>query len=160
MKVMLVVEPIPRGDDDVALDSLGSRGSRMGELALRDAVGPIREVGKGSGAYLFDELVEHLFTGLPRLDAAEPRFFGSGKLAERVRYLPRERARGKLAQLMAPEPTVVLHRIEPFGLRYVGRNCSLAVELARVRYLHHGIPINRRIVFRRRRFVRRHHRLE
>ena len=85
---------------------------------------------------------------------------GSGELTERVRYLARERARGKLAQLMAADATVVLHRVEPFVLGYLGRNCALAAELARVRNLHHGIPIDRRIVLRRGGLVRRHHRLQ
>ena len=139
---------------------LRPRRLRMGQLALGDAVRPVREVSEGRAAEVLDELVEHLFAGLPGLDAAEPRFFGSIELAQRIRYVLRERARGKLAQLMAADAAVVLHRVEPVALGYLGGNCALAAELARLRNLHHRIPIDRRIVLRRGRLVRRHHRLQ
>ena len=157
---MLVIGPIPGGDDDVALDPLRSRRLRMGQFTLRNAVGPVREVGEGGGGEILDELVEHLFAGLPGLDAPEPHLLRSVELAERVGHLPRECPRGKLAQLMAANATVVLHRVEPLALGYLGRNCALAAELARVRNLDHGIPIDRRIIFGRGGLVRRHHRLQ
>src|SRR5262245_29188814 len=154
---MLVIGPIPRSDNDVALDPLRPRWLRMGQLALRDAVCPIREVSEGGGAQILDKLVEHLLAGLPRLDAPKPHFLGSIQLAQRVRYLARECARGKLTQLMAANTTVVLHRVEPIALGYLGWNCPLAAELARLRNLHHGIPIDSRIVFRRGSLAGRHH---
>src|SRR5262245_38169252 len=157
---MLVIGPIPRSDNDVALDPLRPRWLRMGQLPLRDAVCPIREVSEGGGAQILDELVEHLLAGLPRLDTPKPHFLGSIQLAQRVGYLARECARGKLTQLMAANTTVVLHRVEPIALGYLRWNGPLAAELARLWNLHHRIPINRRIVLRRRRFVRRHHRLQ
>ena len=55
VQVMLVVEPIPGRDDDVALDALRPRRLRMGQLALGDAVRPVREVAERRGAELFDE---------------------------------------------------------------------------------------------------------
>src|SRR3990167_3988229 len=152
---MLVVEPIPGGDDDVALDPLRSRGLRMGQLALGDPVRPVREVAEGGATELFGERVGHGFAGLPRLDAAEPRFLGSGEPTERVRYLARESARGKLAHLMAADAAVVLHRVEPIALGYLGRNRALAAELARLRNLEHRVPVDGRIVFRRCGFARR-----
>src|SRR5215475_7169406 len=157
---MFVVEPIPGSDNDVALNPLRSSGFRMRQLALSDAVRPVPEVSEGCGAEVLDELIEHLFARLPRLDAPEPHFLGSIKLAQRVRYLARECPRGKLAQLMAANATVVLHRIEPIALGYLGWNCPLAAELARLRNLHHGKPIDTRIVFRRGSLVRRNNRLQ
>jgi hypothetical protein len=71
---MLVIEPIPGGDHDIALDALGPWRLRMGQLALSDVVRPIREVADGRAAEVLDERREHLFAGLTRLDAAEPRF--------------------------------------------------------------------------------------
>ena len=87
-------------------------------------------------------------------------FLGIGELAQRMRHLAGERARGKLAHLVAADATVVLHRVEPLALGYFGRDSALAAKFARLRNLEHGIPINRRIVFRRGGLVRRHHRLE
>ena len=106
---MFLVEPIPGGDNDVALDSLRARRLRMGQLALSDAVRPVCEVPNGRATELLDELGEHLFAGLARLNAAEPHFLRSSELAKRVRYIARERAGRSLAQLMAADATVVLH---------------------------------------------------
>src|SRR5262245_55460297 len=97
VKIMFVVKPIPGSDNDVALNPLRSSGLRMGKLALSDAVRPVREVTDGCSAEVLDELVEHLFARLSGLDAPEPHFLGSIKLAQRVRYLARECTRGKLS---------------------------------------------------------------
>ena len=51
-------------------------------------------------------------------------------------------------------------RVQPLVLGYISWNGALAAELARLRNLHHRIPIDRRIVFRRGSLVRRHHRLK
>src|SRR3989338_1058921 len=142
---MLVVEPIPGGDDDVALDPLRSFGPRMGQLALGDAVGPVREVAERRGAEILDQRVEHSFAGLPGLDAADPRLLGSGELAHRERNAFRERARGKLAHLMAAHAGPVLYLGEITPERNFGGNLAFAAELVLVRNLEHGIPINRRI---------------
>ena len=52
---MLVVEPIPGGDDDVALDALRSWRLRMGQLAFGDAIRPVREITE-SRAQVFDDV--------------------------------------------------------------------------------------------------------
>src|SRR5438128_7856432 len=145
---MLVITPIPGANDDVALDALRPRRLCMGQLAFGDPIRPIREVANGGAAEVFDERVEHLFAGLTGLNAAEPRFLRSGQRTEGVRDIARERARGKLAQLMAAYATVALHRVEPLGLSYLFWNFALVAELARFRKLEHGIPIDRRIVLR------------
>src|SRR5688572_25133489 len=113
---MLVVEPIPRGDNNVALNSLGPRGLRMGQLALGDPVRPVAEITESRAAKFLDSDREHLFAGLPGLDAAKPRFLRILERWKRMRHILRERARGERAQLMAVGAAVDLHQVHPFIL--------------------------------------------
>src|SRR5262245_35308830 len=64
VQVMFVVEPVPSGDDDVALHALRSRWLGMGQFALGDPIGPVRKIGKSRGAELFDCRLEHGYTAL------------------------------------------------------------------------------------------------
>ena len=57
---MLVVEPFPGSDDDIALDALRSRWLRMGQFALGDPVRPVREIAERRGAEFLDGNGEHM----------------------------------------------------------------------------------------------------
>ncbi len=72
---MLIVEPIPGGDDDVALDTLRPRRLRMGQLTLGDAVRVVSEIRESCGTELFDSRREHGYAALSRLDAAKPSLY-------------------------------------------------------------------------------------
>ena len=62
----------------------------------------------------------------------------------------------ELAELVAADAAVVLHAVEIVGDLHVRRRVLAAEEL-RIRDLHHRVPVDRRIVFRRLRLVRRQH---
>ena len=110
VQVMLIVEPIPRGDDDVALDSLRPGGLHVRQLALGDAVRPVGvDKRNGSAAEFLDGLVDICSPDCP---TGSRRNHASSELAnfQRVRHIVRERARGKLAQLMAAGAAVAFHQ--------------------------------------------------
>ena len=64
----------------------------------------------------------------------------------------------ELPQLMAAHAAIVLHDVEIAVLRDVLRNIRGPAELIGLRDLHHGVPIDRRIIFCGVRLARRHHR--
>ena len=137
MQVMLVVEPIPGSDNDVALDALRSRWLRMGQLALRDPIRPVRKIRENRGAQLFDGRREHGYTALTRLDAAKPSLYGIGELTEGIRHVLRKRAHREHALRMAIGAAIRLHQVQIPILRQRRWNFSLATELALLRNLHH-----------------------
>ena len=143
MEVVLLGHPVAEGDDDVPLHSLGTRRLGKRQLALGDAVGPIAEVRERRVAEV-RELAEHHLPRLTRLHAAPPGLGGRGERAQRRG----NRARRRLADLMAPDAAGVLHRADPVGLGQAGRDAALAAELAGGRDLQHRIPIDRRVVVR------------
>jgi len=61
---------------------------------------------------------------------------------------------------MAADAADVLHLLEPIDLVELLRNVALAAELAGIRNLEHRVPVDRRIVLRRCRLVRRRHRAQ
>ena len=94
-------------------------------------------------------------------DAAGPRQGGGIELAELLRY----RARRLVAKLMTRVAAVGLDDVEPLGLALQGDRDPVALgsrarELALVRHLEHRIPVDGRVVFRRRGGGRRHRRDE
>ena len=97
--------------------------------------------------------VDHLAAGLAGLDAPRPGLFGRFELAQRRR----QRARGDVAELVAADAAVILDRVEPIGLLGFFRDVALAAELIGARDLEHRVPIDRRIILRGRRIVRRRH---
>ena len=135
----------------------GRCGLAVRQLALGDAVGPVREILERRAAELPASGFEHELAGLSGLRRGEsrlpptelnaPKRCGNG-------------ARRQLPELMAADAAVVLHRVEPVGLRDLRRNVALAAELARLGDLQHRVPVDRRIVLRRCRLIRRRHGLE
>ena len=154
MQVVLFGGPLPGADDEVALDPLRPRRLGLRQLALGDAIGPLAVVLERRAAEIPRQLVSHLLTGLAGLNAAHPGFFSRLELAERRR----DCAGRQLAQLMTADAADVLHLLEPVGLGEFVRNAVLAVELTGLRDLQHRVPVDRRIILRGRRLVRRHHR--
>ena len=161
VQVVLGAGPVPERDDDVALHSLrpGRRGRR--ELARGDSIGPVGEERGGPLGVEPPEIVQHLRHGLPRHDAPGPRLRRGGELAE----LLRNRARRLVAELVTRVAAVGLDDVEPLRLALEGHRDAVtaragAGELALVRHLEHGIPVDRRVVLGRRRRARRHGRLQ
>ena len=156
MEILLGVAPLPRRHDDVALDALRPRRLAMRQFPLGDAVGPVAEVLERNAAEHLRERVQHERRGLARLHAADPRLLPRLELAERGRNRPG----GQLAELMAADAASVLHHREPIALGDVRGDVALAAELIGVRDLEHRVPVDRRVVLRRRRRGRRHDRAE
>src|SRR5262249_50543303 len=119
------------------------------QLALGDAVGPVGVVLERRAPEGRRERVDHERPRLPRLHAADPRCLGRRELAERRR----DRARGELTKLMAADTRPVLYYGQVLALADVGRNVALTSELIGSRDLEHRVPVDRRIVARRRRLV-------
>src|SRR5215468_3851710 len=107
MEILLLVGPIPRGDDDVALQARRPRRLCMGQFALGDTVGPVAEILIGRAAELAGQDVDHELASLPRLGAANPRFFTGFEISECLR----DGAGGCLAELMTPDAPVVLDQV-------------------------------------------------
>src|SRR5436309_14072537 len=101
MQIMLVVEPIPGCDDNIALDTLRSRRLRMGQLAFGDAIRPVRKIAQIRTAELLDRGLEHRYAALSRLDAAKPQLLGILERRERMRHIAGKRAHGTVAYRMA-----------------------------------------------------------
>src|SRR5207248_1610115 len=97
------------------------------------------------------QLHRHLLARLPGLDATHPGLLRILELAERRL----DGARRGLAELVAADAADVLHLLQPIDLRALLRNLGMAAEFARRRYLEHRVPINRRVILRRRRVIRR-----
>ena len=154
VQIMLLGAPFPGGDDDVALDALGPRRLGLRQFALGDAVGPVAEILVRHAAELSGNPVRHHLARLTRLEAAHP---GIPARLERTE-LRRDRAGGLLAELMAADAVDVVHLPQPVGLGDVLGNVGRAAEIARRRNLQHRVPVDRRIIVRRGRRVRRRHR--
>src|SRR5438552_2600633 len=153
---MLLGAPFPGGDHNVALDALRPFWLGEGQLAFRNAVGPVAVVLVRRAAEVAGELRRHLLTRLPRLDAPYPSVLGRVELAERGR----DRARSGLAELVAADAADILHLLQPVDLRAFLRDLRVAAELARRRNLEHRVPVDRGEILRRFRLVRRRHRLQ
>src|SRR5262249_37874171 len=97
--------------------------------------------------------VGHVFAGLAGLDAALPCFLSRLELAERRR----NRAGRLLPELMAADAVDVVHLPQPILPRDILRNVTCAAELARGRNLQHRVPIDGRVILRRRGLVRSGH---
>ncbi len=149
----LFCAPLPRRDDDVALDALRPRRLAFRQLALGDAVGPFAEIFERYAAELAGNPVDHELAGLPGGDAAHPCLGAGLELAE----LRRDGARRFLPELMAADAVDVTHALAPGLARDVFRDIGRAAEIFLRRNLHHRVPIDRRIILRRRPLVGRRH---
>ena len=156
MDKRLLRAPLPRRDDDVALDALRPRRLVLGQLALGDAVGPIAEILERHAAELSGNPVRHELAGLSGGDAAHPRVRTGLELAE----LRRDGARRFLPELMAADAVDVTHALAPGLARDVLRDIGRAAEILLRRHFHHRVPVDRRIILRRRPLVGRRHRRE
>ena len=112
MQVVLLVHPVAQRDDDVALDAL--RPLRLGvrQLALGDAVGPVAEVLERRAAEIAGQLQLTIIS--PAWPDCTRRIQASSDDAN-VAEASRNRARREVAELMAADAAVVLHRVEPVG---------------------------------------------
>ena len=156
VQIMLVVGPVPRGDDDVALDALRPLRFVFGQLALGDAVGPFGEIFDRRRGEIAGDEVDHQRAGLAGLHAARPGFFRGFEFAKPLR----QRARGEPTELMAADAAIVLHGVEPVGLLDLVRNVAMAAELVGAGNFQHRIPVDRRIDFCGFRGIRRRHGFE
>jgi hypothetical protein len=150
VKIVLVVGPVPRRDDDVTLDAGRPRRLRVGQLTLSDPVGPVGKIGVRRAAEQARERIRHHLARLPRLGASHPSLDAVLEVAE----LLRDGASGKTAELVTADALTAFEQTDPFDLRDIGRDVALAAELVLARHLHHGVPVDRRIILGRRGFVR------
>ncbi len=74
VEVVLVVAPVPGGDDEVALEPLRALRLIVRQLALGDAIGPVGEVFDRDGGELAGQDVHHQLAGLARLHPMHPGF--------------------------------------------------------------------------------------
>jgi hypothetical protein len=160
VEVILRAGPIPQADDDVALRALRPGRLRLGQLARGDAVRPIGVERQRPLRVEPADIRRHLRHRLAGLDAPLPRLDRGREGAE----LLRDRAGGPVAERMTAVAAVRLHDVEPLRLRLqMGRHAALRSsfrELARRRDLQHRVPVDRRVIFRRRGLVRRDHRIQ
>ena len=159
MQIGLGVAPVPHRDDDVALDALRALRLGLGQFAGGDAVGPVGEIAQRALGVDLADVAHHGLGGGPDLDAVAPGLERGLELAERRR----DRAGRLVAELVAGIAAVGLERGQPLALaleadRHAVAARSGAGEQALVRNLEHRVPVLRRIIFRRRRRIRRRHR--
>ena len=161
VQIGLRVRPVPQRHDEVALDPLRAlrRGRRHG--AGGNPVGPVGEQFQRALGVEPADVVDHVGRRLTRLDACLPGLDRAGELAQ----LRLDRAGRGIAQLMAGEAAIGLDDVEPLSLGFQGFRHAVAVgagprEIARRRHCEHRIPVERRIILRRRLGVRRGHRLQ
>ena len=142
MQVLLLVSPVPRSYDDVALDALRPRGLAVRQFAFGDAIGPIAEIFVGRATEIAGQRVDHERRGLARHGTAAPGVLARLELTERGRD-----GTGRfLAELMAADAGPILQHRQPFALRDLLGDVALAAELARVRNLQHRVPVDCRII--------------
>src|SRR4029077_15672123 len=99
VKVLILVAPIPGGDNDIAFDALRPRRLSERQFALDDAIGPVAEIFERHTAELAGKWIDHRRRGLTGLNAAHPRFFTAFELAQ-CRW---DGPRCELTKLMAPD---------------------------------------------------------
>src|SRR4029077_6368297 len=75
VEILLLVAPVPRRYDDVALDALRPRRFGEWQLALSNAIGPVAEILERHAPELAGERIDHLRRGLTGLHAPHPGFF-------------------------------------------------------------------------------------
>src|SRR5262249_20098597 len=109
VQIILLGAPLPRCDDEVALDALWARRLALGEFALGDALGPVAEVVIRRGAELAGKALRHLLARLAGLGAAHPGLTAVTERAERRR----DCARRLLANLVAANAVDVVHLAQP-----------------------------------------------
>src|SRR5262249_26875959 len=122
---LLLRAPLPRRDDDVALDALRPRRLALRQLALGDAVGPIAEILERHAAELSGKPVHHDLAGLSGRNAAHPCLRAGLEVAE----LRRDGARRFLPELMAANAIDVTHALAPGLARDVLRDLGRAAEI-------------------------------
>ena len=149
----LLAAPLPRCDDDVALDPLRPGRLVLRQLAGGDTVGPLAEILERHAVELTGEAEHHPLSGLAGRDAARPCLFARFERAELGgdgpgRFLP---------ELMAADAIDVAHLLAPSLTRDVGGDIGRAAEILGRRHLHHRVPVHRRIIMRRRALIRRRH---
>ncbi len=107
----VVGAPIPKRDDDVALDALRARRLRR-QLSARDPVGPIREDLRAGLRAEHSELPGHVAAAHAELGAIDPRLLR--RLESQVIHVA-ERARDRRAELVA-EVALALDVVDPLAL--------------------------------------------
>ena len=152
MQILLLIVPVAQGDDDVALGALGPRRLGVGQLPIGDALGPVAQIFQRHGVELARDQIDHALARLAGLDAPHPGVFVTGEFAKRLG----NGARGQLPQLMAAHAAIALENVEIAVLAMVLGNIPIAAELAGLRDVHHGVPIDRRVILGRLRLGRRH----
>ena len=158
VEIFARIGPVPLADDDIPLETLGTRRRLPRQLSRRDPVGPIGE--RGQHAFLAEpvEVGVHVSAAVDaRPQPAVPRRRRGIERAQTRRHL----ARRLVAHLVARRARAGLDVVDPVGLAPHRFRDAIALgpgagELTLVRDTEHGVPIIRRVVVRRRFGIRRH----
>ena len=154
MQVLVGRGPVPGGNHNVAFDPRWTRRLALRQFALGHAIGPVAEILVRHAAKLAGDTVGHHLAGLAGRDAADPGVCAAVELAE----LRRDGARRFLAKLMTSDAVGVVHALDPGLARDALRNVGVSAEVLGRRNFHHRVPVDRRVVVRRRFRIGRHHR--
>ena len=149
----LLTAPFPGGDDEIALHALRALRLVLGQLALGDAIDPVAVILARHAAELSGTAVHHELAGLPGGNAAHPCILTRLELAK----LRRDSAGRFLTELMAADAIDIAHALTPDVARDVLRDVSGAAEILFRRHLQKRVPVDRRIIMRRRPLIRRRH---
>ena len=120
VEILLLVRPVPGGDHHIALEAGRPRRLGMGQFALGDPISPVAEILVGRAAELAGQDIHHELARLARLGATNPGLFTRLEVTERLR----DRAGGRLPELMTAYAAVVFHQVEPVVLPDVARNIA------------------------------------
>src|SRR5262245_17359414 len=119
------------------------------QFAIRYAVGPIAKIFERHAAKLSSDPVRHPFACLTGSDAARPCFLAGLELTK----LCWDSARRFLPQLMAADTVDITHALPPKLARDILRDIGRTSEILLRWHVHHGIPVDRWIILRRRSLV-------
>ena len=149
--------PVPQGQHDIPLDALWPRRLRKRQLALGDPIGPVAEILERQLRVEAADRTDHIVLCLSRLNAPRPCFRRIIEMAERGG----DRARAEGADPVAGDAAGGLDNIQPCRVTLdVLRHVLVAVragEVALVRDVQHRKPVDRRVILRGGRRIRRRH---
>src|SRR5690242_7488441 len=135
---MFLSSPLPRGDDDIALNPGRTLRLVLRQLAGSHSIGPVAKIFERHAAELSREAVHHPFAGLAGGNATHPRLFARLEFAERRR----DGAGRFLAKLMTPDAIDVVHALAPDVLCDLLRDIGAAAEILDRWDLQQGEPVD------------------
>src|SRR5690349_5647365 len=125
MDEMFLSSPLPRGDDNIALNADRTLRLVLRQLTGGHSIGPVAKIFEWYAAELSGKAVHHPFARLAGGNTTHPRLFAGLELPERCR----DGAGRFLAKLMASDAIDVVHALAPDVLRDLLWNVGAAAEI-------------------------------